>query len=253
VKSAGLATIRDSNHYSVHDFFRNDVQQDLMGLVLYDPDDWMVCAYSKQLKDYGYQIKTFNSACFCSSTGYNPFIYAQNDSSLAKLASAFISGTKGYNVSSDDKFTSAETALLTAVFACFANCVPNNEKNFSIMHEVLKHMHSYGDDADSGEFLVRWFRANKPNCLAVKRYDEFKNTTDFHINSIIESCIHRIMPFCTSTFDGYLLNDEMDLLSFGRDSTHKTAIFISAGKSPTFDLFAEILYSQIIDTLSFET
>jgi len=94
VKSAGLATIRDSNHYSVHDFFRSDVQKDLTGLVLYDPDGWMVHAYSKQLKDYGYRIKTFNSACFCSSMGYNPFNYAKNDNSLAKFVSAFISGTR---------------------------------------------------------------------------------------------------------------------------------------------------------------
>ena len=231
----------------------NNVQRNLTGIVVFDPDDCIARAYKSELKYRGYQTKVFNTACFCSSAGYNPFIYAQSDIGITKFVSAFISGTEGYNAPTDVKFASAETALLSAIFSYIANYAPKNEHNFSTVHEALKYMHSLGDDNDSAEFLLGLLRKTKPNSLAIRRYNDFQNTTGIRINSILESCMNRLLPFSTVRMDAYMLNDELDLHLFGRDNAHKTVIIISAGKSPPFDFLAEILHTQIIDTLCFET
>ncbi|MCL2392938.1 MAG: hypothetical protein FWC66_10110, partial [Oscillospiraceae bacterium] len=50
---------------------------------------------SHKLRQDGYQVKCFNTACFCTSVGYNPFVYAQSGVNITKFVGAFVSGTEG--------------------------------------------------------------------------------------------------------------------------------------------------------------
>jgi len=157
-------------------------------------------------------------------------------------------------------FVSAETALLTALFAYVSIQAPQHEWNFSTVTEMLKSMLEAGASLryDNGsyhtntvDYLFDILKSNKSQCLAVRRYEEFKRMMGFNATMIIESCIERLKPFSNAIVDAYLSNDEVDLKSFGMND-RKTVIFISAGKSETFDFLAPLLYTQLIDTLCFE-
>jgi len=257
--SYGFSTTKDNA--MVNALLDTSAQRKFDGLVVFDPDGWMERTYSNQLRLDSYRVKVFNTACFCTSAGYNPFVYAKSGISLTKFAAAFVSGTNGYKTPSGIKFISAETALLTALFAYVSNQAPHHEQNFSTVSEMLKCMCSAGEslpyDNDSFhtnavDYMFDMLKCNKPQCLAVRRYDEFKNMKGLCPNMVIQSCIKRLEPLSNAVMDAYLLNDELDLDSFGTDEFHKTVIFVHAGKSVNFDFLASLLYTQLIDTLCFE-
>ena len=238
----------------------SNVQRKRGGIIVFDPDGVMKRVYSQKLRQDGYQVKCINTACLCTSVGYNPFVYAQSCANITKFVGAFISDTEGCEAPDCPSFVSAETTLLTALFAYVSFQAPRYEWNFSTVTEMLKTMLEARESLryDNGsyhtntvDYLFDLLKCNKPQCLAVRRYEEFKRMMGFNATMIIESCIARLKPFSNAIVDAYLSKDELDLKSFGTDDS-RTVIFICAGKSETFDFLAPLLYTQLIDTLCFE-
>jgi len=99
------------------------------------------------------------------------------------------------------------------------------------------------------DYMFEDYKIPHPHCLSVRRYADFKYMAGSHADMIVESCIQRLQPFCTEEMKNFFSNDELNLSSFGASGTEKTVIFVSAGKSETFDFLAPLIYTQLIDTL----
>jgi type IV secretion system protein VirD4 len=257
--------IVDKHHFSVvrqgdfsDDWLKQSARQKADGFVVFDPEGWLRCHYGKQFQQDGYRVIRFDTLRLNASAKFNPFAYVQNEVHVAKLVSAFISGTKGGGNPGDVRFVTAETALLTAIFGYVSDETQGYERSISTVFEMLNYMLSDEDACcryndihytHTIDYLFEEYASRHPNCLSVRRYEHFKHMADSHADIIIESCIERLKPFCTGVTKTYFSDDELDLCAFGASGVQKTVLFVSAGQSEIYDFLASLVYTQLIDAL----
>lgn len=259
--------ITDVNHFSVieqddsiHEWLKRSVRQRVDGFVVFDPDGYLFSAYGNGFIQDGYRIKVFDTSNLNLGARYNPFVYARGDDDVIKLAASFVAGTKGSGKSGNMKFAVAEKALLTALFSYVSEEVPAYERNLNSVLGMLKYMlpnedtlryYNGIDHLHTVDFIFEEYVNRNPHCLAVRRYESFKHMAGNNADSIIQSCIERLKPFCIPAMKPCFSKDDLGFDSFGIYGGYKTVLFVSAGQSDTFDFLAPLLYTQLLDTLCY--
>ena len=230
------------------------------GFVVYDPYGYMYLRYGRLFKHAGYRVKTLNAANLRESERYNPFVYVRRDSEIPKLAAALIAGTKGIGKPGDLRFLTSETLLLSALVGYLTSEAPEYERNIGVVTDMLKAMlpsggdYRYYNDIDRKHNLDFLFEATEnraTDSFCVKRYVDFKYYAGSHAGMAVESCAHRLKPFCAPEIRDYFSEDELGLDSFcdGR----KNVLFVSGGKSEPFGFIVPLMYTQLLDTLCGES
>lgn len=242
----------------MHGWLREPVIVRSDGFVIPDPDGYMLIRYGKYFRRNGYRVKNFDTSNLRISARYNPFSYARSDAGISKLVTAFIAGTTGAGKPGDMRFAATEALLLAALFAYVCNETFDEERNIGSVIELLKHMlpdegsWRYFNDTDylhAVDFLFEDLTELSPNCLAAKNYRDFKHVAGTNAGAVTMSCAGRLKPFSSKAMKNYFSKDSLCLDDFRGYGGRKTALFVSAGQSGTYDFLAQLIYTQLFDIL----
>ena len=99
------------------------------------------------LEDYGYDIKILNTINFKKSMKYNLFAYICSEKDILKIVQTIILNTKGEGEKAGEDFwVKAEKLYYTALIGYIFYEAPKEEKNFSILLDMINASEVREDD-----------------------------------------------------------------------------------------------------------
>ena len=145
--------------------------------VVTDPKAEIICSCASALEKHDYQVRVFNTINFKKSMHYNPFEYIHSEKDILKLVTTLIANTKGDGKAGDEFWTKAETLLYMALIGYIHYEVPQKEKNFATLLEMINACGVREDDEDYEnhvDVLFNELEKRDPNHFAVREYRRFK-------------------------------------------------------------------------------
>ena len=210
----------------------------------------VVIECGKMLQNSGYHIKILNTINFKKSMRYNPFAYIHSEKDILKLVTTLITNTKGEGKAGDDFWVKAETLLYTALIGYIHYEAPKEERNFTIMIDMLGSMETREDDEDYKHPVDQMFEAlekKNPDHFAVRQYKKYKLAAGKTAKSILISCAARLAPFDIAELRELTAYDELELDTLG---DRLTALFIIISDTDdTFNFLASMVYTQLFNLL----
>lgn len=108
---------------------------------------------------------------------YNPFAYIRTEKDILKLVNCLITNTKGDGKSGDDFWVKAETLLYCALIGYIHYEAPEDERNISLLIDLLNSMETREDDEDFQnpvDLMFEDLEMKEPHHFAVRQYKKFK-------------------------------------------------------------------------------
>ncbi len=234
-------------------FIKPNMLQLNASYIITDPSGEMIFSMGKVLEKAGYKIKVFNISDMTRSNRYNPVKYIRDEAGVSMLVECFIKNT-GSDSKGDNFFENAEKLLYSACLFYFREFEQDeSKKTFARMTDLINK--SSVDEQNSSveselDKIFNQAKEKKPDSIACKYYDSFKQAAGKTLKSIIISCTTRLRPFLVPQVANLTKADEMDLESLGDE---KTALFIITPQADrTYAFLASMLYSQMYETLYFK-
>ena len=197
-----------------------------------------------------YTIKVFNTIDFNKSNHYNPLAYVKSEKDILKLVTVLMENTKGDGKEGDPFWNKAERLLLTAYIGYMYYFVPEKERTFANLIEMLDHSQVKEEDEEAVNAVDLLFQeAGKkdPGNFAVRQYKKYKLAAGKTTKSILISCAARLAPFDIKELRELTAYDEMELDLIG---DRLTALFIIISDTDdTFNFLAAMMYSQLFNLL----
>ena len=195
----------------------------------------------------GYRIKVLNTINFSKSMKYNPFAYIHSEKDILKLVNTIIVNTKGEGAQSGEDFwVKAEKLYYTALIALIYYEAPEEERNFSMLIDLIDASEVREDDEtfENGvDLLFKDLEKEDPNHFAVRQYLKYKLAAGKTAKSILISCGARMAPFDIKELRDLTEYDELQLEMIGKE---KTAFFvIISDTDATFNFLVSIMYTQL--------
>jgi len=138
----------------------------------------------------------------------NIFDYATNETDIYNLVDIVFSNTTTCN-QTDLLFENSEFLFIWANALYLFNEAPTDEHNMFMMAELFSAGVTDSEESSDLDRLFEMLREKNPNCLTIKKYDDFKACSVGIRNAVIKSCMGRIAPICCvgdSVFGGMLSN-----------------------------------------------
>ncbi|USF31229.1 Protein VirD4 [Clostridium sp. MD294] len=205
----------------------------------------------KLLDKGGYKIKVLNTINFKKSMHYNPFACLHSEKDILKLVNTIMVNTKGEGEkSSEDFWTKAEKLYYTALIGYIYYEVPEEEKNFTTLLDMINASEAREDDEDFKNPVDLMFDRLEEKDLehfAVKQYRKYKLAAGKTAKSILISCGARLSPFDIKELRELMETDDLELDTL-RD--RKTALFvIISDTDDTFNFIVAMMYTQLFNLL----
>lgn len=202
----------------------------------------------------GYEIKVLDLINFHNSDRYNPFRYIKEEKDVIKLINNLIRNTTPKGASSSEPFwEKSETALLQALMFYLLMEAPLEEQNFGMVMTMLEYAGASEDNEQYLSPLDLLFMAleeTKPNSIALRQYQVFKQAAGKTAKSILVSVAVRLAAFNLEQIRDMTNEDELDIASIGEK---KTALFaIVPDNDTSFNFLIGLCYTQIFQTLYYE-
>ena len=199
----------------------------------------------------GYKLKILNTIDFSASMHYNPFCYLHSETDILSLVTVIMENTQGKdNKGGEDFWRKAEALLYQALIAYIYYEAPAEEKNMSMLLDMLNACECREDDENfksAVDLLFERLQKRSPNHFAVRQYVKFKMAAGKTAKSILISCGARLAPFDIAELRELMSYDEMELDTIG---DRKTALFvIISDTDDTFNFVVAIMYSQLFNLL----
>ena len=199
----------------------------------------------------GYKLKILNTIDFSASMHYNPFCYLHSETDILSLVTVIMENTQGKdNKGGEDFWRKAEALLYQALIAYIYYEAPAEEKNMSMLLDMLNACECREDDENfksAVDLLFERLQKKSPNHFAVRQYVKFKMAAGKTAKSILISCGARLAPFDIKELRDLMAYDEMELDTIG---DKKTALFlIMSDTDSTFNFVIAILQSQLTNLL----
>lgn len=192
--------------------------------------------YGGFLKDMGYRVKCLDLIDFAGNR-YNPFKYIRNDEDIRKITETM------YSRASSSFYEAAEKVLIEALVAYVRYHMPEDERNFSSVLELMK-------KAETESGLDKIFEdtfETSPTSYALERYADYKRIAGNAQRAIFVSCAVRLQLFGLSETEHMMNADDIGLDSLWDE---KTALFIVTPTDDSiFNVIATMLYSQLFDMI----
>ena len=206
------------------------------------------------LEKEGYVIKVMDLINMNKSHCYNPFEYIHDDKDVLKLITNLIRNTTPKGSQTNDPFwEKSETALLEGLCLFLLHEAPKEEQNFTMVMEMIAAADVREDDEYYISPLDRLFndlQREKPNSLAVKQYNIYKQAAGKTAKSILISVGVRLAAFNLESIASITSTDELELEKVGE---RKTAIFaVIPDNDSTFNFLVGMLYTQLFQTLYYQ-
>lgn len=201
-----------------------------------DPGGALYRQYGGFLKDMGYRVKCLDLIDFAENR-YNPFKYIRNDEDIRKITETM------YGRASSSFYEAAEKVLIEALVAYVRYHMPEDERNFSSVLDLLK-------KAETESGLDKIFEdtfETSPTSYALERYADYKRIAGNAQRAIFFSCAVRLQLFGLSETEHMMNADDIGLDSLWDE---KTALFIVTPTDDSiFNVIATMLYSQLFDII----
>ena len=222
--------------------------------VILDPKGEILRDTGYLLEKEGYVIKIMDLINMSKSHCYNPFEYIQDDKDVLKLITNLIRNTTPKGSQTNDPFwEKSETALLEGLCLFLLHEAPKEEQNFTMVMEMIAAADVREDDEYYVSPLDRLFndlQREKPNSLAVKQYNIYKQAAGKTAKSILISVGVRLAAFNLESIASITSTDELELEKVGE---RKTAIFaVIPDNDSTFNFLVGMLYTQLFQTLYYQ-
>ena len=218
--------------------------------VVTDPKGSILIECGKLLQKKKYRIKFFNNINFKKSMHYNPFAYIHTEKDILKLVNCLITNTKGDGKSGDDFWAKAETLLYCALIGYIHYEAPEDERNISLLIDLLNSMETREDDEDFQnpvDLMFEDLEMKEPHHFAVRQYKKFKLAAGKTAKSILISCGARLAVFDIEELREITSYDELELDTLGDE---KTALFlIMSDTDASFNFLISMIYSQLFNLL----
>ena len=233
---------------------RGHVKPNLMqtfgSYIVTDPKGSVIYEVGALLMKAGYEIMVLNTINFKRSMHYNPFAYIRNETDIMKVVDAFVSGTTTGKQQGEQFWVDAEKLLYNALIGYIMKVGLEEEKNFSVMLDMINMMEIREDDdsyKNPVDFMFEDLEEEDPECYAVLQYKKFKQAAGKTARSIMISVGARLARFDIPEVREIMSYDEMELDKIG---DRKTALFIIiSDTSKTMNFMATIMYTQIFNLL----
>ena len=231
-----------------------NIMQCNTSFVTLDPKGEILCDTGYLLEKEGYVIKVMDLINMNKSHCYNPFEYIHDDKDVLKLITNLIRNTTPKGSQTNDPFwEKSETALLEGLCLFLLHEAPKEEQNFTMVMEMIAAADVREDDEYYISPLDRLFndlQREKPNSLAVKQYNIYKQAAGKTAKSILISVGVRLAAFNLESIASITSTDELELEKVGE---RKTAIFaVIPDNDSTFNFLVGMLYTQLFQTLYYQ-
>lgn len=231
-----------------------NIMQCNTSFVTLDPKGEILRDTGYLLEKEGYVIKVMDLINMNKSHCYNPFEYIQDDKDVLKLITNLIRNTTPKGSQTNDPFwEKSETALLEGLCLFLLHEAPKEEQNFTMVMEMIAAADVREDDEYYVSPLDRLFndlQREKPNSLAVKQYNIYKQAAGKTAKSILISVGVRLAAFNLESIASITSTDELELEKVGE---RKTAIFaVIPDNDSTFNFLVGMLYTQLFQTLYYQ-
>ncbi len=199
----------------------------------------------------GYKLKILNTIDFSASMHYNPFCYLHSETDILSLVTVIMENTQGKdNKGGEDFWRKAEALLYQALIAYIYYEAPAEEKNMSMLLDMLNACECREDDENfksAVDLLFERLQKRSPNHFAVRQYVKFKMAAGKTLKSILISCGARLAAFDIQAVRDMMEYDEMELDKLGDE---KIALFaVVSDSDPTFNFISAMMYSQMFNVL----
>lgn len=220
-------------------------------MVITDPKAELLRKTGGLLERQGYEVRVFDLINPDTSFCYNPFEYVHDDKDVLRLISNLIRNTTPKGSQSSDPFwEKSETALLQAMMLYLLHEAPPEERNFSMIMEMLGSAQIKEDDEDYEsplDILFERLEMREPESIAVKQYHIYKQAAGKTAKSILISVGVRLAAFNLRQIANLTCVDELDLASIGEK---KVALFCCIPDADTsLNYLVGMIYSQLFQTL----
>lgn len=231
-----------------------NIMQCNTSFVTLDPKGEILRDTGYLLEKEGYVIKVMDLINMNKSHCYNPFEYIHDDKDVLKLITNLIRNTTPKGSQTNDPFwEKSETALLEGLCLFLLHEAPKEEQNFTMVMEMIAAADVHEDDEYYISPLDRLFndlQREKPNSLAVKQYNIYKQAAGKTAKSILISVGVRLAAFNLESIASITSTDELELEKVGE---RKTAIFaVIPDNDSTFNFLVGMLYTQLFQTLYYQ-
>ena len=231
-----------------------NIMQCNTSFVTLDPKGEILRDTGYLLEKEGYVIKVMDLINMNKSHCYNPFEYIHDDKDVLKLITNLIRNTTPKGSQTNDPFwEKSETALLEGLCLFLLHVAPKEEQNFTMVMEMIAAADVREDDEYYISPLDRLFndlQREKPNSLAVKQYNIYKQAAGKTAKSILISVGVRLAAFNLESIASITSTDELELEKVGE---RKTAIFaVIPDNDSTFNFLVGMLYTQLFQTLYYQ-
>lgn len=231
-----------------------NIMQCNTSFVVLDPKGEILRDTGYLLEKKGYVIKVMDLINMNKSHCYNPFEYIHDDKDVLKLITNLIRNTTPKGSQTNDPFwEKSETALLEGLCLFLLHEAPKEEQNFTMVMEMIAAADVREDDEYYISPLDRLFndlQREKPNSLAVKQYNIYKQAAGKTAKSILISVGVRLAAFNLESIASITSTDELELEKVGE---RKTAIFaVIPDTNSTFNFLVGMLYTQLFQTLYYQ-
>lgn len=231
-----------------------NIMQCNTSFVTLDPKGEILRDTGYLLEKEGYVIKVMDLINMNKSHCYNPFEYIHDDKDVLKLITNLIRNTTPKGSQTNDPFwEKSETALLEGLCLFLLHEAPKEEQNFTMVMEMIAAADVREDDEYYISPLDRLFndlQREKPNSLAVKQYNIYKQAAAKTAKSILISVGVRLAAFNLESIASITSTDELELEKVGE---RKTAIFaVIPDNDSTFNFLVGMLYTQLFQTLYYQ-
>lgn len=231
-----------------------NIMQCNTSFVTLDPKGEILRDTGYLLEKEGYVIKVMDLINMNKSHCYNPFEYIHDDKDVLKLITNLIRNTTPKGSQTNDPFwEKSETALLEGLCLFLLHEAPKEEQNFTMVMEMIAAADVREDDEYYISPLDRLFndlQREKPNNLAVKQYNIYKQAAGKTAKSILISVGVRLAAFNLESIASITSTDELELEKVGE---RKTAIFaVIPDNDSTFNFLVGMLYTQLFQTLYYQ-
>lgn len=251
-KNLNVLAIGGSGAGKTRFFVKPNIMQANTSYVITDPKGEILKETGFFLKNQGYKIKVLNVIDMDYSSRYNPFAYIRTENDVMKLINGLIKNTNPRNSggASDPFWEKSEIALLQAIFYFMWYELVPEEQNFKTVMELLRYAIVKEEDEDYEsdlDIIFKQLKEEKPNHIAVRQYNIFKQGAGRTIKSILISVGVRLSLFNMQSVSDLTIKDDLDLESIAYE---KTALFVIISDSDTtFNFLVSMMYGQLFERL----
>ena len=220
-------------------------------IVVTDPKGELLRKTGGLLERMGYEVRVFDLINPDTSFCYNPFCYVHDDKDVLKLINNLIRNTTPKGSQASDPFwEKSETALLQALMLYLLHEAPPEEQNFPMIMEMLGSAQVKEEDEEDQsplDILFERLEMRKPDSIAVKQYQIYKQAAGKTAKSILISVGVRLAAFNLKEIANLTCTDELDLASIGEK---KVALFCCIPDADTsLNYLVGMIYSNLFQTL----